>query len=203
MDHTGAVQANRLLASQLNAVNHELHELAGWMKPDDWLRRSVPGTSLPAFTFWHIPRVIDSTVNMGIRGVPELITSQPWAARPWARPEGGVGYSAEEADQLAAEVVPAEVLDYADTVRSQVSQWLKTVTDDELAAPNALMDHAREAPAYVRPEVQEAIAPLVGQPVWLVLSITCYAHCWAHLEEIKLLASVGRRGGQTRNLTPA
>jgi hypothetical protein len=32
----------------------------------------------------------------------------------------------------------------------------------------------------------------VGQPVWLLLSITCYAHSWAHLEEIKLLASVGR-----------
>jgi Secreted repeat of unknown function len=46
------VQANRLIASQLNAVNHQLHEVAAWMGPDDWLRRSVPGTSLPAFTFW-------------------------------------------------------------------------------------------------------------------------------------------------------
>lgn len=186
------MQANRLLASQLNAVNHQLHELAAWMQPEDWLRRSVPGTSLPAFTFWHIPRVIDTTVNMGIRGVPELISSQPWFSKRWARPEGGVGYTEEEADRLAAEVVPAEVLDYADAIRSQVSQWLKTVTDDELAAPNALMERTRAAPAYGRPEVYEAIAPLAGQPVWLVLSITCYAHCWAHIEEIKLLASVGR-----------
>jgi DinB superfamily len=186
------VQANRLIASQLNAVNHQLHEVAAWMEPEDWLRRSVLGTSLPAFTFWHIPRVIDTTVNLGIRGMPELIESQPWAAKRWARPEGGVGYTEEEADRLAAEVVPAEVLDYADAVRSQVSQWLKTITDEELVAPNSLMEHTRKAPAYFRPEVQEAIAPLVGQPVWLVLSITCYAHCWAHMEEIKLLASVGR-----------
>lgn len=186
------MQASRLLSSQLNAVNHQLHELAGWMQADDWLRRSVPGTSLPAFTFWHIPRVIDTTVNMGIRGLPELISSQPWAAKRWARPEGGVGYTEEEADELAAAVVPAEVLAYADALRSNVSQWLKTVTDEELEAPNELANHTRASGAYTRPEVGEAIAPLAGQPVWLVLSITCYAHCWAHIEEIKLLASVGR-----------
>ena len=55
------------------------------------------------------------------------------------------------------------------------------------------MDHARASDAYTRPEVEEAIAPLAGQPVWLLLSITCYAHSWAHLEEIKMLAAVGRR----------
>ena len=186
------MQANRLIASQLNAVNHQLHEVAAWMGPDDWLRRSVPGTSLPAFTFWHIPRTIDSTVNMGIRGVPELIESQPWAAKRWARREGGTGYSEAEADQLAADVVPEEVLEYADAVRSQVSTWLKTVTDEELEAPNQLMDHARAADAYTRRQVAEAIVPLVGQPVWLLLSIACYAHSWAHLEEIKLLTSAGR-----------
>ena len=186
------MQANRLIASQLNAVNHQFHEVAAWMRPDDWLRRSVPGTSLPAFTFWHIPRVIDTTVNMGIRGVPELISAQPWAAKRWARPEGGVGYSEEEADHLAADVVPAELLEYADALRSQVSQWMKTITDEELEAPNTFMDHARASGAYTRPEVEAAIAPFVGQPVWLLLSITCYAHCWAHLEEIRMLASVGR-----------
>src|SRR5258706_14444757 len=128
------------------------------MEPEDWLRRSVPGTSLSAFTFWHIPRVIDTTVNMGIRGVPELISSQPWAAKRWARPEGGVGYTEEEADELAAAVVPAEVLAYADALRSNVSQWLQTGTDDELEAPNAMIDHTRASGAYPRPEVREGIA---------------------------------------------
>ena len=182
-----------MIATQLNAVNFQLHAVAAAMEPEDWLRRSVPGTSLPAFTFWHIPRTIDSTVNMGVRGMPELIESQPWAAKRWARPEGGTGYTVAEADQLAAEVVPEEVLDYADAVRSQVSQWLKTVTEEELEAPNRLVDHARASDAYTRREVEEAIAPLAGQPVWLLLSITCYAHSWAHLEEIKMLAAVGRR----------
>jgi hypothetical protein len=186
------MQASRLTATQLNALNRHLHDVAGGMEPDDWLRRSVPGTNLPAFTFWHIARTIDSTVNMGIRGVPELIESEPWASKPWARPNGGTGYSVEEADGLAAEVVPAEVVDYADAVRSQVGQWLKTISDEELEAPNALLSHASERSAYNHPAVREAIEAMAGQPVWLVLSITCYAHCWAHLEEIKLLTAAGR-----------
>ena len=78
-----------MIATQLNAVNFQLHAVAASMEQGDWLRRSVPGTSLPAFTFWHIPRTIDSTVNMGIRGVPELIESQPWAAKRWARRTSG------------------------------------------------------------------------------------------------------------------
>jgi hypothetical protein len=182
-----------MIATQLNAVNFQLHAVAALMEPGDWLRRSVPGTSLPAFTFWHIPRTIDSTVNLGIRGVPELIESEPWSAKRWARREVGTGYSDEEADALAADVVPEEVLEYADAVRSQVSQWLKTITDEQLEAPNSLMERTRAHDANMRPGVVEAIAPLVGQPVWFLLSITCYAHSWAHLEEIKLLAAVGRQ----------
>lgn len=186
------MQASRLIATQLNALNRQLHDVAGEMEPDDWLRRSVPGTNLPAFTFWHIPRTIDSTVNMGLRGVPELIESEPWASKPWARPNGGTGYSEEEADELAAEVVPSEVVDYADAVRSEVGKWLKTISDEELEAPNAVLSHSTERSAYNHRAVREAVEAMAGQPVWLILSITCYAHCWAHLEEIKLLTAAGR-----------
>src|SRR6266851_5160500 len=148
------MQASRLLASQLNSVNHRLHEVAGSMEPGDWLRRAVPGTNLPAFTFWHVVRVIDSTVHTGIRGVPELIESLPWSSKAWARSEGGVGYSVMEADEL----------------RSQVSQWLRAITDEELEAPNAMSDNVSKHSAYNRPAVQESLQPLVGQPVWLLLS---------------------------------
>src|SRR6266851_889797 len=159
------MQASRLLASQLNSVNHRLHEVAGSMEPGDWLRRAVPGTNLPAFTFWHVVRVIDSTVHTGIRGVPELIESLPWSSKAWARSEGGVGYSVMEADEV-------------------------------LEAPNAMSDNVSKHSAYNRPAVQESLQPLVGQPVWLLLSITCYAHCWAHLEEIRLLTAAGRTARQ-------
>jgi len=160
------------------------------MEPGDWLRRAVSGTNLPAFTFWHVVRVIDSTVHTGIR--PELIESLPWSSKAWARPEGGVGYSVMEADELAAQVVPSEILEYADALRSRVSQWLRAITDEELEAPNAMSGNVSKHSAYNRPAVQESLQPLVGQPVWLLLSITCYAHCWAHLEEIRLLTAADR-----------
>jgi hypothetical protein len=130
---------------------------------------------------------------MGLRGVPELISSEPWASKAWARSEGGVGYSAEQADRLAGLVVPAEALDYADALRSAVSLWLRSITDEELQAPARLRDHAEAEPAYNTPAVLDAVAALDGQPAWLILTITCFAHCWAHLEEIRLLAGAGRR----------
>jgi hypothetical protein len=186
------MQASRLLASQLNSVNYQLHDVAGWMEPDDWRRRAVPGTNLPAFTFWHVVRVIDSTVHLGVRGVPELIESPPWASKAWARPDVGTGYSTDEADEVAAQVVPSEVLEYADAIRSVVSQWLRAITDQELEGPNAMVDHLVGHGAYDRPAARQALEPLAGQPVWLLLSITCFAHSWAHLEEIRLLTTAGR-----------
>lgn len=190
------MQIGRLMATQLNALNHQLHSVAAAMEPEDWLRRAVPGTNLPAFTFWHVPRVIDWTIQTGIRGVPELIAGEPWVTRAWARPDGGTGYSREEADALAAQVVPAEVLDYADAVRSQASQWLRAIGDEELEAPNQLMEKTIQVPVYDRAEVRESLAPFAGLPVWVVLSLACFAHGWAHLEEITLLTGVGR--SQTR-----
>ena len=192
MTQTGAKQPSRILASQFNALNFQLHAVAESMEKEDWLRRAVAGTNLPAFIFWHIPRSLDWTIQRGIRGVPEVLASEPWASKAWARADLGTGYSLEEADAVAADVVPAEILDYADAVRSHVSQWLRGMEDGELDAPNRLTEHAKLAPGYDRPALQEALAPLADQPVWLVLSLDCFAHGWAHVEEIRLLARAGR-----------
>jgi hypothetical protein len=186
------MQAGRLIASELNALNREMHAVADAMDGGDWLRRGVPGTNLPAFDFWHIVRVVDSTVNMGLRGTPEVIASEPWASRAWARPDIGTGYSREEADALAAQVAPQEVLGYADAVRAQVNQWLRALSDDELDAPARLLERMRSTPAYNVPAILEATAQFEGQPAWLVLTFACFAHGWAHLAEIRLLTDAGR-----------
>ncbi|HET7420741.1 MAG TPA: DinB family protein [Candidatus Dormibacteraeota bacterium] len=189
------MQASRLIASELNALNREMHVVSESTKPDDWLRRAVPGTNLPAFTFWHVVRVIDSTVNMGLRGGAEIIATEPWASKPWSRPDIGTGYTAEQADELAAQVVPAEVLAYADAVRSEVSQWLRALPEEELEAPARLLDRMRDLPAYNQPPILEATAAFEGQPAWLVLAFACFAHGWGHLEEIRVLARAGRQAG--------
>ena len=186
------MQANRLIASELNALNSQMHSLAESMTPDDWTRRNVPGTNLPAFSFWHIARVIDSTVNLALRGAPQVIASEPFASKAWARPGIGTGFSRQEADELAAQVVPEEALAYADAVRAQVNQWLRGLAEEELDAPARLLDRVRTAPGYANAEILETISEFDGQPVWLVLSLACFAHGWAHLEEIRLLVGVER-----------
>lgn len=185
------MQAGRLIASELNAVNREMHAVADGMEAANWLRRAVPGTNLPAFDFWHVARVIDSTVNLGLRDMPEVISSEPWASRPWARPDIGTGYTREEADALAAQVVPAEVLGYADAVRAQVNLWVRALTDEELDAPAHLLDRMRATPAYNTPAILDATAAFEGQPAWFVLTFACFAHGWAHLAEIRLLTQAG------------
>lgn len=186
------MQAARLIASELNALNRDMHVFADGMRSDDWLRRGIPGTNLVAFDFWHIPRVIDSTVNFSLRGAGELITSEPWAGKAWARPDIGTGYSREEADTLAAQVVPAEVLAYADVLRSQVNQWLRGLSDEELDAPAQLLDRMRATPAYDTPAILEATAQFEGQPVWMLLTFGCFTHGWAHLAEMRLVVRAGR-----------
>ena len=186
------MQASRLLAGQLNAVNFLLHDVAGRLEPEDWLRRAAPTTNVPAFTLWHVARVLDSSIQMSIRGEPELIESEPWESKAWARQSTGVGYALAEADDLAALVVPDEVVAYADASRSATNQWLKTITDDVLEAENRMIELMTKHPAYSYPASLEAIAWTAGRPVWAVLSIACFAHTWGHLEEIALLAVAGR-----------
>ncbi len=186
------MQAARLIAGQLNAVNFLLHDVVSRLGPQDWLRRTAPTTNVPAFTLWHVARALDSVVQTSLRGEPELIETEPWVSKTWARLSVGVGYSIPEADALAALVVPDEIVAYADASRSVTNQWLKTITDADLEAENRMIDRLGTHPAYNYPASLEAITWTAGRPVWAILSISCFAHCWGHLEEIALLAVAGR-----------
>ncbi len=191
------MQGTRLLAGQLNAVNFLLHDLVGRIEPDDWLRRAAPTTNVPAFTLWHVARVLDSSVQMSIRGEPELNESEPWASKAWARQSTGVGYSIAQADELAALVVPEELVEYADASRASTNQWLKSITDEVLEAECKVIENVTNHPAYNYPASLEAIAWTVGRPVWAVMSIACFAHTWGHLEEMALLAVASRASAKT------
>ena len=191
------MQGTRLLAGQLNAVNFLLHDLVSRMAPDDWLRRAAPTTNLPAFTLWHVARVLDSSVQMSIRGEPELIEGEPWSSKTWARQSTGVGYSLEQADELAALVVPDEVVEYADASRLSTNQWLKSITDDVLEVECKVIERVTNHPSYNYPANLESIAWTAGRPVWAVMSIACFAHTWGHLEEMALLAVAARASARS------
>jgi len=193
------MEAHRLLAGQLNAVNRHLHDVFDRTEPDEpdaWLRRGAPGTNLPGFVFWHAARGLDFTVQAGIRGVPEVIEAEPWAAMPWARLGLGVGYSLAEADELAVLVDPTEVVAYADAVRSELSQWLRSASDEVLEAENHVLDNVRTLPAYNYPDNLKQTTWMQGMPVWVVISLSAFAHSWSHLDEVELLTRLGRIAGR-------
>jgi hypothetical protein len=181
-----------VFASLVNVVNLRAHQVVAETKEDEWLKRAAPGTNLPAFTLWHLVRALDSGIHMGLQGTSELIDGAPWSERAWAQPGVGVGMTLAEADRLAERVDPAEILDYADGVRTVASGWLKTLSDDDLEAPNAWIRHAAERSAYAYPAYASEIAWMEGRPVWALLSISVFGHCWAHLAEIETLRGVLR-----------
>jgi hypothetical protein len=104
----------------------------------------------------------------------------------------GVGMSLADADGVAERVVPSEVLGYADEVRTVASGWLKTLSDDDLEAQNIWIQHAAESSAYSYPAYASQIAWMEGRPVWAVMAISVFGHCWAHLAEIETLRGVLR-----------
>jgi hypothetical protein len=134
---------------------------------------------------------------MSIRGEPELIETEPWVSKAWARQSTGVGYSIAQADELAALVVPEELVEYADASRASTNKWLKSITDEELEAECRVIENITKHPAYNYPASLEAIAWTAGRPVWAVMSIACFAHTWGHLEEMALLAVASRASEKT------
>jgi hypothetical protein len=188
------VETAGVLSSLLNAVNLRMHQVAAETRADEWRRRAATGTNLLAFTFWHLARALDADVNMGIRGVRETAEETPWCEQPWMRPGVGVGYTYEEADELAQLVVPEQVLEYADAVRASVSAWLKQTSDEVLNQPNAFIAHAAATPAYSNPAFASEIAWMEGRPVWAILAIAVFAHSWAHLAEMETVRTILRTG---------
>jgi hypothetical protein len=181
-----------MFASLVNVLNLRAHQVVAETQPDEWLKRAAPGTNLPAFILWHVVRALDSGIHMGLQGTSELIDRAPWSDRAWAQPGVGVGMSLADADGVAERVVPSEVLGYADEVRTVASGWLKTLSDDDLEAQNIWIQHAAESSAYSYPAYASQIAWMEGRPVWAVMAISVFGHCWAHLAEIETLRGVLR-----------
>jgi hypothetical protein len=186
------VETARILSSLLNAVNLRMHQVAAETRADEWRRRAAPGTNLLAFTFWHVARALDADVNMGLRGARETAEDAPWRDQAWMRPGVGVGYTCEQADDLARLVEPEQVLEYADAVRASISRWLKEASEETLDEANSFIAHAAATPAYAYPAFAREIAWMEGRPVWAVLAIAVFAHSWAHLAEMETVRTILR-----------
>ena len=189
------MQATTLIQAQLNGVHQLFHTYANDLTETEWTIAAFPGTNLPGFTLWHMVRTRDWAVQTAIRGVPEVIAGERWAAWNGLALAGmGAGISLEQANEVGRLISRADVLAYADTVHSAIHSWLSRLSDDDLDTVPDMEAHMASYPAYQHPGFRAEIADLLGQPIWRLLSGPCNGHMREHLGELDVLKQVLRGG---------
>jgi hypothetical protein len=192
------MHATTLLQQQFQHLHTYFHALADDLTTAEWTSRALPETNLLGFTFWHIARTQDQVVHTFIRGVPSVVTAEPWVSRGGLTTPGiGVGSTLAEADQLACSIRHTDVIDYADAVHQAIQRWLSTLTDADLDTLPDLLAHIEQAVVLDQhPILQETAHDWTGRPTWRMLTGTCLAHPREHLAELDLLKRLLR--GQVR-----
>lgn len=186
-----------MLAQQLRVVNLRLHHVARDLRPAELTRRAAPGANAIGFILWHLVRSQDWAVSTAVRGVPEVVTFEPWRRQPGlATPGIGTGFSPAEADDVAAGVDLGVLLAYADDVHRANLAWLADLREPDLDAVPDLDAHDAPHPAYQTPgfraemssgpEHDDAVGRAGGLPVWVYLTSICVTHAHRHLGEVDL-----------------
>ncbi len=184
------------LDKQLANINTLLHGIAGDLTAAEWLARPAPGQNRLGFTVWHIPRIQDTIVQAWIRGIPEIAHQDRWAAWHSLRPLGnGVGIPLADADRLAHEVQPADVMAYADAVHEANAAWLKSLSDEALDQVPDVARNLAPYPEYHTPGFVEEVKGLYAQPIWSLLMRPCIGHVHRHLGEIEVIKAILRGNG--------
>ncbi len=196
-----------MLTQQLRTVNLRYRHVASAV-PAELLTARVADAANPiGFLLWHLPRSQDWAVNTAIRGVPEIVRSEPWSSNvAIATPGIGTGFSSAEADAVARALDLNQLLHYADAVHLGILDWLTTITDNDLDEIPDVEANDAQFPEYQRseflaemdsgPEHDAAVAERGGQPAWLFLTSVCVTHLHRHLGELDLTLGVltGRAG---------
>jgi hypothetical protein len=193
------MRATTLLRQQTAQLDLRLRDGIADVSDAEWHTRAAPNTNLIGFIYWHVARNQDAVVQTLIRGEPELITLEPWA-RMSGLPAGGndgigTGISLAQADAIALAATRDGMQAYSAAVFAMMSDWLETLTDDEL-------DHRPDCPAHIAaiPAYQTSFWHRIAQffaakSIAEILGYYCIAHPYQHLAEIGLLTQLLRGEG--------
>lgn len=191
-----------MLGQQLDTANLRLHHSAGDLTGAELTARPIPGVNPIGFIAWHMARSQDWSFNTAVRGVAELIRREPWSATPLAVPGMGTGFTAAEADAVAARVDVKTLLAYADAVHADARAWLGRQSESVLDEIPDVTAHDAPFAEYQTPgfraemdsgpEHDDAVGRKGGLPVWIYLTSVAVTHLHRHLGEIDLVMDVLR-----------
>lgn len=187
------MRATTLLERQFTSIHQILHDIADDLTPNELTTRILPHTNLLAFDLWHIARTQDWALQTLVRGVPEIIDQQRWQSRGRFATHGiGVGYTTEQADQLARDVSLADILEYSDAAHEGILLWLGSLSDETLDSQPDVPGHLARYPIYLETAMREEVPWMFQQPpVWRCLS-PAIGHYRDHLAQIELIKNQAR-----------
>jgi hypothetical protein len=182
------MQAPELLLRQCASVNTIFHAVADDLSPEEWTIRVLPETNLLGFDLWHVARTQDWALHTLVRGMPEVISDPQWVGKGALTTPGiGVGMTLQEADQLAHQVMKADVIAYADAVHARLLTWLSAIEEQTLDETPDVLAHYRMHPEYLTPAMQAEVPWIAEHPsVWRCL-MPGLGHVRDHLAEMHLL----------------
>jgi hypothetical protein len=183
------MRATQLLQLQLQGTNTRFHAIIDDLTDEEWTTRVLPETNLMAFDLWHVARAHDTTVQLFVRGVPEVIKQARWAdCGALTTPGFGLNLGREAADAVARGITRADLAAYADAVHAEISAWLETLDDGDLDAVPDYAAHLADEAVYQQDPalLKEVLEDTEGTPVWGDLVGYCIGHCRGHLAEVAL-----------------
>lgn len=158
--------------------------------------RPPGGGNALAWTLWHTARVEDVAVNAMIRGIPQVLLAEGWAARlSVPGTYMGTGMGDDEVTALVAAIDLDGLAAYRRAVRDATAAWIRVLDPavlDGVPDVQARIDAAGalwpESGAWVREMWQP-------WPASVFLNWTAIGHTLAHAGEMNAtLASLGTRG---------
>ncbi len=155
----------------------------GGVVPSERLAEKPPHVAYSiAWAIWHIARGEDVAVNTLIRGEPQVLVRDGWAARfGLTDPHPGLGLDDED-ESFVSRADPSALLEYFAEVAHETKGWLRT-------APLEVLDELPDVEGLLLPGAPAAQAAWmreewVGKPGSFFLSWAVIGHGLMHIGEM-------------------
>jgi uncharacterized protein DUF664 len=122
-----------VLVDGFDRIREEVHGVVDGLSEDQLAWRADKSANSIAWLVWHLTRVQDDHIA-GVAGHEQVWTAGGWAERfelPFELDETGYGASADDVAAVRADA--GLLIAYHDAVHQSTVDYVKTVTDDDLA----------------------------------------------------------------------